>query len=158
MRRWAHFSDCGRYRYEVGRQWDSGKSLVGWCLKNPSIANGEEDDPTLKRVIEFSKFWGYGGCIVTNPYAWVATEPKNVPQGSIAIGPKNAQYLRSLGLQSDIVVAGWGPKLPPRMLCWVGSCLSEPVYYLELTKCGQPKHPLYLRGDLRPKLWTPEEL
>lgn len=160
MKRWAHFSPCGRYRYQLGRQWDASKAMVGWCLKNPASATAEEEDRTSQRVIDFSQKWGYGGCIIANPYAWIATNPENVPHHiQLAIGPKNGQHLQDVGRTCDIVVCGWGPDLPPQVLCWLGGHLRDAnLHFLELTKCGAPKHPLYLRGDLLPKEWLPRPM
>ncbi len=156
MKRWAHFSECGRYRWLLGRQWDPAKAFVGWCLKNPSTAGGDEEDRTSEKVIRYSQTWGYGGCIIVNPYAWISTDPSEVPSDfNLAVGPKNGVYLAQAARQCDIIVGGWGPGLPSSALFWLGRHLGEMVFFLELTKCGNPKHPLYLRSDLAPQFWGP---
>lgn len=53
---WAVISDCGRYRYELGRRWDDGP-LLEFDMLNPSTANAERNDPTIVRCVGFAKSW-----------------------------------------------------------------------------------------------------
>ncbi len=57
----AIFSECKKYRYLLWRIWDRSKPLVMFIGLNPSIADGETDDPTIRRCKAFVRSWGYGG-------------------------------------------------------------------------------------------------
>lgn len=50
----------GNYRYLLGRKWDENLQQVTFLMLNPSTADHEQDDPTLRKCINFAKFWGYG--------------------------------------------------------------------------------------------------
>ena len=44
-----------KHRYELSRHWDLSKSDILFIMLNPSIANENIDDPTIKRLINFTK-------------------------------------------------------------------------------------------------------
>jgi hypothetical protein len=49
MHRTALFSHCGTFRYRLGRRWAEGPK-VAFVLLNPSVANTEIDDQTVRRA------------------------------------------------------------------------------------------------------------
>lgn len=74
----ATFSKCGRYRYRLWRQWSSFLDVereAVWILHNPSTADAEEDDPTIRRCVDFSKRWRCARMTILNRYALRATDP-----------------------------------------------------------------------------------
>ena len=44
----AIISDCGKYRYELHREWDKSKRKVLFIMLNPSTADGLNYDLTTK--------------------------------------------------------------------------------------------------------------
>jgi hypothetical protein len=78
IERTATISDCGRYRYTLGRTW-SDEPPVLFVMLNPSTADADVDDNTISKCIGFAKRWGHGGITVVNLYAWRATNPKELP-------------------------------------------------------------------------------
>ena len=70
IRRNAELSACGKYRYRLSRIWDDKKPLVLFIMLNPSTADAEQDDPTIRRCIAFAKNWGYGGFMAGNLFAF----------------------------------------------------------------------------------------
>jgi hypothetical protein len=74
----AVLSDCGTYRYELHRSWDPAGSLCAWVMLNPSMADADLDDPTIRRCRSFSRSWDYGGIVVVNLYALRATDPEQL--------------------------------------------------------------------------------
>lgn len=53
MKRTAILSPCGRYRYSLTRQWREaeGARLAIFILLNPSTADTEQDDATIRRSV-----------------------------------------------------------------------------------------------------------
>ncbi len=150
----ARLSPCGTYRYSLNRRWDIGRPRVGWIMLNPSTADAEVDDPTIRRCMGFARSWGYGGIVVRNLYALRATDPRELRKHSDPIGPDN---LLDECASDPLTIAAWGAHG-----AWrdrgnsVRSLLNRigiPLYHLGLTKDGHPRHPLYLKADLQPTLW-----
>lgn len=71
MKKNAILSDDRKYRYVLSRNWDETKPTVLFIGLNPSIADESEDDPTIRRCINFAKDWGYGGILMTNLLSFV---------------------------------------------------------------------------------------
>jgi hypothetical protein len=150
MLRDALISECGTYRYKLWRRWDVTKPRVGWIMCNPSTADAEQDDPTIRRCIGFAKAWGFGGIAVCNLYALRATDPRELWRHPAPVGPDNDSYLLD-SVDDPVTVCAWG--VNGRRGDAVIKALSRAgaaLHYLEMTKAGIPKHPLYLRGDLTP--------
>lgn len=153
----AVMSECGKYRYSLSRIWDDSKPKVLFIMLNPSTADAENDDPTIRRCIGFAKDWGYGGLHVVNLFARRATDPKELLSYSFVVGIENIKYFKKMSALSEIAVCAWGngsivKKLQKRLdhtwkpLYWI----DKPLHYLELSNDGTPKHPLYLPKTLKP--------
>ena len=74
MKRSAKISSCGLYRYDLWRVWDSQKENVCFIGLNPSTADENKDDPTIRRCMAFAMAWGYGSLCMLNLFAFRATE------------------------------------------------------------------------------------
>ena len=59
----------GPYRYLLWREWNAKLPRLLWILLNPSTADERVDDPTLRRVLGFSRSYGFGGLEVVNLFA-----------------------------------------------------------------------------------------
>jgi hypothetical protein len=152
----ARFSDCGRYRYELTRRWSDGP-LALWIMLNPSTADAEQDDPTIRRCIGFSRREGCGGLVVVNLFAYRATRPDRLLTVADPIGwPENTFTIRRW-IEADEVglrVAGWGAwwhaqRVRPARLHvegWAREAGRE-LGCLGRTVDGSPRHPLYVKGD-----------
>ena len=152
MTRWAAITDCGRYRYALGRHWDEALPPVVFIGLNPSTADAEQDDPTIRRCIGFAKAWGFGGLVMLNLFAYRATQPADMMAAADPVGPQSDHYLTTLASRAT-VVAAWGANGTFRQRGEAVRAMLPRLHYLRLTKGGQPQHPLYLPGDLRPVLW-----
>ena len=60
----ADISSDKKERFSLSRIWDSKKPKVLYIMLNPSYADDEFDDPTIRRLISFSKKFEYGGFYV----------------------------------------------------------------------------------------------
>lgn len=63
----ASISDCGRYRYALHRWWGDGARLI-FVMLNPSTADANVDDPTIRRCVGFARSLGFDGLGVFNLY------------------------------------------------------------------------------------------
>ena len=73
MKKKAIFSKDQKYRYLLERTWNNSKKKLLFIMLNPSSADSKKDDPTIRRLISFSKKWGYGGFKVCNLYSYVTS-------------------------------------------------------------------------------------
>ena len=145
----ANFSSCRKYRYSLSRIWDNQKKFVLFIGLNPSTADEEVDDPTIRRCFGYAQKWGYGGFIMVNLFAYRTTLPANLKKVKYPVGRDNDKYIVKLSKKADITVAAWGNNgnlfsrdkevlnLVPSLMC------------LKVNKSGQPSHPLYLKKDLK---------
>jgi hypothetical protein len=154
VQRSAHISACGNYRYSLERVWEPKQPSVLIIGLNPSAADAERDDPTLKRCIGFAKYWGYGGLVIGNLFAYRATDPRVLKQVADPIGLENDSWLARLREGTDRAVAAWGNhgSLYNRAQSVAGR-LGR-LYCLGCTTSGAPKHPLYVRATTQLVPWT----
>lgn len=158
MERGAIISSCGLYRYGLWRVWDRSKPKAMFMMLNPSTADADNDDPTIRRCIAFAKSWGYGSIYVCNLFAFRSTDPKGLISCNDPIGDDNIIHLRILALNVEIIVCAWGnSSIVDRLLSkreWYRpfeNIKGDKLRYLALSNDGTPKHPLYLKGDLTPQ-------
>ena len=153
MRKSAVISDCRRYRYLLERYWADAPALP-FVMLNPSTADAEVDDSTIRRCMAFAKREGGGGIIVANLYAYRATDPASLWARSDPYGPENDHYLTDVArfaAQTGVpLVCAWGThggrnNRPIVLMQQAGAKLA----CLGRTKDGHPRHPLYVRGDQR---------
>ena len=155
----ADISPCGLYRYRLWRTWSAKPDArrVLFVMLNPSTADGSQDDPTLRRCVGFAHAWGYGALTVCNLFAWRATDPSELlVRGVDRVGPENDAALALAAQDAHLVVAAWGAfrgttHRAPAVLAALRQ--RHAVHALGLTRGGDPKHPLYLPGDLKPVPW-----
>ncbi|MCG8406707.1 MAG: DUF1643 domain-containing protein [Phycisphaerales bacterium] len=162
IERTAWLSSCGRYRHALGRHWDQGLGYALFIGLNPSTADGQSDDPTIRRCMRFARDWGFGGLEMCNLFDWRATDPKRLPRKQIAVSDKNDPAMGCRAMKAGIVIACWG-HVP-----WARKRIDEVqterfaafqretgnrVHCLGLTKSGFPRHPLFVRADTKPVLF-----
>jgi len=117
-------------------------------MLNPSTADENEDDPTLNRCINFAKKWGYGGLYVGNLFPYRASDPTELLRQQNPSGESNLKFLLEMKENCVDVVCAWGQNIGiPE---WIKDNFEE-LNYIELSKNGTPKHPLYLKGNLNLK-------
>lgn len=157
MRGDAEFSICGKYRTVLTRRWDNG--LCGWIPfmlwvgMNPSTAEADVDDPTIRREIGFTERLGYYAYVKCNVLDYRATNPKSLlDDGVVPCSPKNHRTIRQLADEADLVVAAWGvlPKpLRHHAVALENDLRGDGVSLLCLgkTKDRAPRHPLYVKSS-----------
>lgn len=159
--RTAEISDCGRYRYRLTREWDTALPPATFVMLNPSTADADQDDATIRKCTRYAQRWGMGSLVVVNLYAWRATDPRTLPTGDEAIGPDNDAWLTQTALDTvdagGPLVAAWGAHASAHRVADVRALPGmDRLMCLSVTKSGQPGHPLYLPGDQSLGVWEPD--
>lgn len=160
MHKSAMLSDCGKYRYSLSRIWDNKGPLLAWVCLNPSIADAERDDPTLKQMMHFSQAWGYGGLYVTNLFAYRTTYPKDLTKLSreVAVGPLNNEHIGHVLAMTQAVIGGWGASgtrwgRDKEVLSLIKAS-GRTLLAFETSDARFPLHPLYKKHTLTAKPWV----
>lgn len=149
----AELSYCRNYRYALWRTWDNSKPRVMFIGLNPSTADETQDDPTLRRCMNYAQAWGFGGVSTANLFAYRATEPTDMKKAKCPIGDQNDKWLKQLVTESNLVIAAWGNDGSfLNRSAQVRQFLPE-LHCLKVNKSGEPAHPLYQKADLSPMLF-----
>ncbi len=155
----ALFDATGQYRYALWRCWQPDGKRLAFVMLNPSSADAEINDPTIRRCIGFAQAWGYGGLEVVNLFAFRTAHPSHLVSVADPVGATcNAAILRAVE-RADRTVIAWGNwgRLHGRAEA-VLALIEPPLYCLGRNQSGHPRHPLYLRRDIQPLLYqaTPD--
>lgn len=148
----------GRYRLWLLRRWDDTQPLVLFVGLNPSTADMDVDDATIRKMIRMVKGWKkFGGFGVVNLFAYRSVTPDKLKTVKNPIGAKNDGAIQDAALLTGYIVACWGNKgtylgrdeevlTLLRRGGWLVRCLG-------LTKSGCPRHPLYLSNKTHSVIW-----
>jgi len=162
----AVISDCGRYRYTLHRDIPQPVRWVRpmlFVMLNPSTADAEKDDATIRRCLAFAKREGCTSLTVVNLFAWRATDPKELSENMAnAVGPENDRYIQEQVSKHGTgwIVASWGAHPLAKDRAKRVIHLLGDVWCLGTTKDGSPKHPLYLsdKSPLKKLNWRSTEV
>lgn len=151
----AIISQCEKYRHWLYRSWDESKEVCCFIMLNPSTADANFDDPTIRRCISFSKSWGYGALVVVNLFDYRSTDPKNLKSCDNPLSDMADHFIKQALDNLHLIVPAWGNH---------GSFLGrsdkikeliesydtpEKILCLGFNKSGEPKHPLYVKSDTK---------
>ena len=148
----AVFSQDGAYRYLLWRIAAPRAGLTGMGMLNPSTADEHGNDATIARCQRIAG----GNLLVWNLFALRTTDPAALRLRGDPVGADNdAAIDLALSLCPRTVLA-WGNhgSLGGRSLAVLACCQAAGSRLMALgtTRLGQPRHPLYLPGDTRPKV------
>jgi hypothetical protein len=148
----ALFSSCRRWRYLLWRRWDEGLPVANFLMLNPSTADEFQLDPSCTRARLYAERWGYGSLIVTNLFGWRATDPAAMKAVRDPVGRGNDRAILRAAQEADLVVCAWGNHGAHRERSAKVLSLLKGVelHVLRINGAGEPAHPLYLPGSLRP--------
>ena len=158
IRKTANISRDGRYRYELTRRWGEREGdLLPFVMLNPSDADAERDDPTIRRCMAFARREGASGIVVANLFAWRTPYSDELRQADDPFGEGNRRALETIAARSIAsstpIVCAWGhrgalnggDKTAIDIMRGVGPSII--LKCLGKTKAGHPLHPLYSRRD-----------
>jgi hypothetical protein len=172
--KYATISDCGIYRYFLGRTRGEGP-ICTFIMLNPSVADAERDDPTIRKCMGFAERWGCGQLSVVNLFAVRATNPIEVLAFADPVGPLSKRYF-DFAINAHVsnhaiarrrigpLVCGWGVHggyldRDLEVTRWIDNWPGARPVCLGFTKDGHPRHPLYAPYDTpvvpyRGRRWT----
>jgi len=154
------------YRYILGTR---GKNPLICIGINPSTAEPDNLDNTLKSVQRIAHGNGFDSFIMFNVYAQRATDPDAMErQCNLALHQENLKafrYVLSIS-EKPTVWAAWGAIIEKRG--YLSDCVRDMVAVGQeyganwccagaISKKGHPHHPLYLRKDEKIKPFDIEE-
>ena len=150
----AIFSPCQTYRYSLTRIWNVKKKPVLFIGLNPSTADENNDDPTIRKCMHYAYLWGFGGLIMVNLFAFRATLRNDLKKSKLPVGKNNNQFIVNAFQESEMAIVAWGNdgQLYGRDK-EVLRLVSNPMC-LNINKTGQPAHPLYQKNDATPKSYN----
>ena len=171
----AGFSQDRCYRWWLRRSWRSGQGTLLFIGLNPSAADGQHDDPTLRRLCRFARGWGFRDLVVLNLFARVSRSPAALMRVGDPVGRCNDDHLihwaEAWADRADLELwCGWGvsggrggrdrvvidllmPFLQRRRLLHPAAAGPQ---LIGRTRAGYPRHPLYAPRtvSLRPFVWA----
>jgi len=134
------------FRYSLHRIWDYEKPLVMFVGLNPSTANENDDDPTIRRVRRFASDWGFGGFYMVNCFPMVTPKPEELQTVNFDI---NLMKVKSVSEKCSEVIFTWGnfKEVPEHSADEIMAGMFPNAKCLGKNANGSPKHPLYLKAD-----------
>ena len=168
----AALSPCGHYRWWLRRQWQPHLPALLFIGLNPSRADGQRDDPTLRRIVGFARRWGFGSVTVLNLFARISPSPATLKRSADPVGGANDRWLRQVFDEHcsgaarggrGVIWLGWGNQgawrgrdrqvlaLMDDSVVYGGASHPPELLCLGLTAAGQPRHPLYVASATLPQ-------
>lgn len=149
----AEFSNDGKYRYKLWRIWNNDLPKAMCIGLNPSTANADTNDATIRNLIQILTTLGYGGFYMMNCFAYITSKPKLLKHNAMS-DQWNNSMLTVVASECKDVIFSWG----------TFSIVKETARDKELqemfpnAKCfglnkdGSPFHPralTYIKGALK---------
>lgn len=128
-----------------------------FVMLNPSTADAEKDDPTIKNIIDRTYNWGFGKLVVVNLFPIRSSSPsvaKEYAQTRVLSDERfqNRRRIRKEARKAGIVICAWGGSpfaVDAGERIWSLLRMSNiETFCIGTTKSGAPKHPL-ARGTHR---------
>ena len=127
-------------------------------MLNPSRADAEQDDPTIRACSQFAKVWKYTQLNIVNLFAYRTVKPSELKLATNPIGAANDHHLLAATESAEQVILAWGNSgnllARDKAVVELLSPHLSKLYYLKQNCSGQPSHPLYLKRTITPKPWN----
>lgn len=146
----AEFSIDEKNRYQLWRNWGcvTSPNKMIFIGLNPSTADESENDPTIRRCIEFAKREHCDGMVMLNMFSYRSTDPNELLKIKDLAYNDTLNYLFLYRfMKNHSCVACWGSHKIIKIVKRFPEGL--PLRCFGTNKDGNPKHPLYLRADTK---------
>ena len=147
MKKGAKFSDCGKHRLMLWRIWDDTKRIAMCIGLNPSTANTDTDDATIRRLCGSNGLLannGFGGLYMLNLFTFITPYPKELTEKNVV---SDEYYRHVLNDNCHTVIFCWGNFKEATERSNEVIKLFPDAYCFGKNENGTPKHPLYLKSD-----------
>lgn len=127
--------------------------IIAWIGLNPSTADEQQLDPTLRRIRAFTEREGGTAFVMLNLFAFRATDPNDMRRA-------NRRDVNVVGASNDDVIKTWASVAIKTIACWgtgweffpgraadvrgMLGARGATLLCLGRTQEGHPCHPLYL--------------
>lgn len=164
----------GSVRWSLARVWPRAKGTrhrrLVWVMLNPSRADHQRDDATVRRCIGYAEREGCNSIAVVNLVPVVSAYPGDMLAALPSYGRAwwhghNAEAIRGAVVHAEyepLVAVGWGahgarPELAAYRLAVINLLHGSGItpYCLGVTSGGEPVHPLRQRADAPLTSWSP---
>ena len=148
---YCNFSKSKLYRYSLKRAWETdANNQILFIGLNPSTADNQRDDPTIRRCVKFANYWGFNSLEVVNLFAFRATDPMDLFNEESPIGPYNDFWIKRAYKRSTLAVACWGSAGVHKDRSTEVTKYLKNLFCIRRNKDNSPSHPLYLNSKLSP--------
>lgn len=155
----AIISDCGTYRYRLER--GAGRAIA-FIMVNPSTADAENDDATIRKCCGFAERLFCDKIIVGNKFAYRATDVNELRNARDPIGPENDKHIEQILRDADLHIAAWGSlnKIPETLRSrWkevirIADRVGVRMHCIGFNLDASPRHPLMTSYNAIMVPWT----
>lgn len=144
----AQFSEDRKFRYALWRRWDRALPMIMFIGLNPSTADEDTDDATIRSITRICKHNGYGGFYMMNCFPSISTDPKLIQRNEQS-EVFNNNLIEMYSKSCDHVIFAWGSfdivKESGRDKELIKMFPNAKALFVN--KNGSPKHPLYCKSN-----------
>jgi len=156
--------NANNHRYVLRRDWLGVGDIVNFIMLNPSTADDVFDDATIRRCVGYAQRWCFTGLVVTNLYAFRATDPKELKALAatnlgLAVGEENDEHIQREAANAYTIVCAWGDNcnmVAHRDLDVISMLRTFDLFCIRHTAKGNPAHPVRERYTEQPRLFCPK--
>lgn len=154
----ATFSECRKYRYVLWRIWDESLPAALVIGLNPSTANEDEPDPTIRNLCAMLQASGYGALYMVNLFALVSAEPNDLRSCPDPLKNNDAHITLTARKCEDVIFA-WGAFKQAQYRVKKMEQSFPYALCFGRTKHGHPIHPLaasvWMKSKCKLQKFTP---
>lgn len=137
---------------------DAAEQRLVFVMLNPSTADHEVDDATIRRCMTFAIAHGMSAIDVVNLFAFRATDPADLRHAGYPVGEANDRHIVDAVRGGGATCVAWGSNAaglerPQVVLPLIRAEGVQPVC-LRITRSGYPEHPVRLPSSCRLHAFT----
>jgi hypothetical protein len=151
MNKSAIFSQDKLHRFVLTRVWDDTLPKAMCIGLNPSTANEEKDDSTIRYLVKVLVSCGYGGLTMVNLFSYITSDPTNLLDSHFNTrypNPANESWIDESVKDCQAIIFCWGDfaqahikareiqKRFPSALCFGKSKKGNPYHPQRMARSG----------------------